>query len=143
MSMPSSSFFTVEPQTSTHSATVAGAGEQLDEDTAAVNELPIDAAPIPFGGLHQLNARGRTFRSTLHPLLSQGQLWIAEKLVNARSQSSLVVNFSPTLFPFALDLCIWLCRVQARLFFLRNSSFTPSTFPIRGLLLLDSRFVLS
>ena len=81
--MPSSSFFTVEPHDST-----AG-GEEI-----AVNELPIEGAPIPLGGLPQLNARGRTFRSTLHPLLSEGQAWITEKLVNARTQSSFIVRIT-------------------------------------------------
>jgi hypothetical protein len=79
--MPSSSFFTVEP----HDSATA------PEETA-VNEVPIEGAPIPLGGLPQLNARGRTFRSTLHPLLSEGQAWITEKLVNARTQSSFIVR---------------------------------------------------
>jgi len=79
--MPSSSFFTVGPHDS------AETGEEI-----AVNELPIEGAPIAVGGLAQLTARGRTFRSTLHPLLSEGQAWITEKLVNARTQSSLIVR---------------------------------------------------
>jgi|SRR5277367_3710548 hypothetical protein len=79
--MPSSSFFTVEPHD------LATAGEET-----VVNELTIEGAPIPLGGLSQLNARGRTFRSTLHPLLAEGQVWITEKLVNARTQSSFIVT---------------------------------------------------
>jgi len=88
--MPSSSFFTVEQQESAHSTAAAAA------DETTLNEVPIEGAPVPLGGLHQLNVRGRTFRSTLHPLLSQGRAWITEKLVNARSQSSFIVTPPPT-----------------------------------------------
>ena len=56
-----------------------------------VTEHVLDGAPIPEGRLHEFNARGRTIRSTFHPLLSQGQAWISEKQVNAREQSTFIV----------------------------------------------------
>jgi hypothetical protein len=76
--MPSS-FFTVQHE---------GDGRA----TETVLEHLLDGAPIPEGRLHELNARGRTVKSTFHPLLSQGQAWISEKHVNARSQSSFIVS---------------------------------------------------
>ena len=125
--MPSSSFFTVEPHDSGQSA---DAGEET-----AVNELPIDGAPIPLGGVHQFKARGRTLRSNIHPLLSEGIAWITEKLVDARTQSSFVVR-SPNI-PMAFAHA--LCREQACLFFLKNSSSIHTRSPIKGSLPPDSR----
>jgi hypothetical protein len=92
--MPPSSFFTLQadesPQTS---------AEEIPEDEYILKE-----APIPPGRLVEHNVRGRTLKSTLHPLLSQGQAWITEKHVNTRTQASFIVaqgiylnisNFNP------------------------------------------------
>ena len=51
----------------------------------------LEGAPVQSGRLHELNARGRTLKSTFHPLLSRGHAWITEKHVNARMQSSFIV----------------------------------------------------
>jgi len=75
--MPSS-FFTVQQ-------------EETLQARDGVEEHVIEDAPIQQGRLHELNARGRTLKSTFHPLLSQGHAWIAEKQVNARMQASFIV----------------------------------------------------
>jgi hypothetical protein len=75
--MPSS-FFTVQQ-------------EDTGRAAESLQEREVHDAPIPPGRLHELNARGRTVRSTFHPVLSQGQAWISEKQVNARVQSSFIV----------------------------------------------------
>lgn len=77
----SSSFFTVQP-------------EELGQAPTEIpaEEHPLEGVPIQLGRLHEFNARGRTLKSSLHPLLSQGQAWIAEKYPNARMQSSFIVR---------------------------------------------------
>jgi hypothetical protein len=75
--MPSS-FFTVQQD-----------GSSLVEER--VTEHTLDDAPILPGRLHELNARGRTCKSSFHPLFSQGFTWISEKQVNTRMQSSFIV----------------------------------------------------
>ena len=105
-----SSFFTVQP----------GETGKLGEDT--VNEDTLQSAPIPAGRLHEFNARGRTLRSGLHPLQPQGQSWISEKQINARSQSSFIVCafFEP------VSNCV---RVPVHHCSPRNSFCIHSTFP--------------
>ena len=81
--MPSSSFFTVE-------------ADELDQRTEMETNIQpdegiLEGAPIQSGRLHELTARGRTLKSTFHPLLSRGHAWITEKHVNARMQSSFIV----------------------------------------------------
>jgi hypothetical protein len=75
--MPSS-FFTVQQD-----------GATLTEER--VTEHTLEDAPILPGRLHELNARGRTCKSSFHPLFSQGFTWISEKQVNTRMQSSFIV----------------------------------------------------
>jgi hypothetical protein len=82
--MPSSSFFTVEPDGSDQRTTEMATSIQPEEGI-------LEGAPVQSGRLHELNARGRTLKSTFHPILSRGQAWIAEKHVNARIQSSFIV----------------------------------------------------
>ena len=75
-----SSFFTVQP----------GATDQPTGST--VSEYTLEGAPIQAGKLTELNVRGRTLKSRLHPLQPQGQAWISEKHINARAQSSFIVR---------------------------------------------------
>ena len=76
--MQSSSFYTV-PQ------------DEGSWTEPARMEHTLQDAPIPHGRLPELTARGRTLKTVSHPLLSQGHAWIAERQVNARSQSSFIV----------------------------------------------------
>lgn len=76
---PMASFFTVQP------------GATSRPTTSTVAERMLDGAPIQTGRLHELNARGRTLKNSLHPLRPQGQAWISEKQINARTQSSFIV----------------------------------------------------
>jgi len=83
--MPSS-FYTVQ------------ANDPVEEEigvsaSVAVAEDVLEDAPVQHGRLNELNARGRTLKNTLHPLLLQGQAWISEKQVNTRTPFSLVVYF--------------------------------------------------
>jgi hypothetical protein len=76
----SSSFYTVQSES------------LLDEEReVSVEESVLEPTPIPHGRLHEFNARGRTLKSTMHPLLLQGQAWISENRPNIRSQTSLIV----------------------------------------------------
>lgn len=75
--MPSS-FFTVENDPVREELPVGIEAEDV-----------IEGAPIPRGGWNKLNAQGRTLKSTLHPMLLQGQAWMSE--MGSRPAFSLVV----------------------------------------------------
>jgi len=57
----------------------------------SVNEIVIEHAPIQPGRVGEFNARGRTLKSTLHPLLLQGKAWISEREINTLAQASFMV----------------------------------------------------
>jgi hypothetical protein len=54
-----------------------------------ITEDVIEDAPVLHGGWNKLNAQGRTLKSTLHPMLLQGQAWISE--MGSRPAFSFVV----------------------------------------------------
>jgi hypothetical protein len=103
------SFYTVQPETLAR-----------DEEDVSVDETVIESAPVAAGRLHEFNARGRTLKSAVHPLLPQGQTWITENRVNIRSQTSLIVRI------------LWFVRINGRarvqLYSQRNFSCTRLKF---------------
>jgi hypothetical protein len=117
--MPSS-FLTVEAETETEDANPTVTATQTSTD-----ELVLDGAPIPAGRIFELTARGRTIKHAFHPVLSEGQAWIGEKHVNARTQSSFVVSTAVLPVPYV-------SREQVRRFFPRNLSSIPLTCPSKG-----------
>jgi len=63
----------------------------------SVNEIVIEQAPIQAGRVGEFNARGRTLKSTLHPLLLQGKAWVSERDINNLAQASFMVCISAEL----------------------------------------------
>ena len=88
--MPSS-FFTVE----------ASEPNPAIATKSQVDEVLLEGAPIQPGRLHELIARGRTLKSTAHPLVSKGHAWITEKHINARMQSSFIVHIISFTYAFS------------------------------------------
>jgi len=87
--MPPSSLFTVEGP-----AEAAAAAASPPSDPP---QTVLDNAPIEAGRVHAFVARGRTLKNTIHPLLAHGEAWVAERVLNARSQSSFLVAPPPLL----------------------------------------------
>lgn len=100
-----------------------------------VEEYELEGTPIRPGRLHELSARGRTFKSTFHPLLSQGQCWISEKHVSVLSQSSFIVIRDR-------ELSNLTSREQVSLFFRKSFSYIRSISPIRHSHPQESRYLL-
>jgi|SRR5579862_1404368 len=99
--MPSS-FFTIQT-------------DPVREDIPMENvvEDVIEDMPVSPGGWSKLNAQGRTLKSTLHPLLSQGWTWISE--MNNRSQLAFV-----SIYREASHV-----RERHLTFYLKNFYYTP------------------